>query len=272
MNISAYEKHKFTDPDLPIFFHLNTLTDKSSFWIHWHENPEFLFFVNGNGFVKIDDTLVSTEKNNLITVNSNRMHKIFTQGSEIQYYCLIIDKGFCEQFGFNIGDSCIREKISDPVLFMYLERIIAERDEKKPFYKAAIMGEVINILLYLFRNYIDEDAEKNVSGKHIEVVKKSITYMKKHCREKISVSDIADCIGYSKYYFCRVFKQATGFTVNEYLNSLKVEQAYTYLKKDGLSISEAAVKCGFSDPSYFTKIFKKYMHTLPSQVHDEEHK
>ena len=44
MNISAYEKHKFTDPDLPIFFHLDSASDKSKFWIHWHENPELLFF------------------------------------------------------------------------------------------------------------------------------------------------------------------------------------------------------------------------------------
>lgn len=266
MNISAYEKHKFTDPDLPIFFHLDSVSDKSNFWIHWHENPELLFFVDGNGFVKIDDTLISAEKGCLITVNSNRIHTVFTHEPKVEYYCLIIDKGFCEQFGFNIEDVCIHEKVLDPELFSSLERIITEINEKKPFFKAAVMGEVINLLLYLFRNYIDDDAAKNVSGKHIEMIKKSITYMKKHCREKISVSDIADGIGYSKYYFCRVFKQATGFTVNEYLNSLKVEQAYAYLKKEGLSISEASAKCGFSDTSYFTKIFKKYMHTLPSQV------
>ena len=177
-NISSYEKHKFSDPDFPIFFHFDKITADAHFWLHWHENPEFLFFVNGSGIVKIDDAIVTAEKNCLITVNSNRMHSISTNEPEARYYCLIIDKNFCEQFGFNISDVCISEKISDPAVFTYLERIITETTEKKPFYKAAVMGEIINFLLYLFRYHTD-DASSNVSGKNIEMVKKSILYMKK---------------------------------------------------------------------------------------------
>ena len=265
MNISQYEKHAFSDPALPIFFHLDHVTNKPpDFWLHWHENPEFLFIVGGSGFVKIDDTVVPAEKNSLITINSNKIHSVSTSGPDISYYCLIVDKNFCDQAGFHIEDVLIREKIDDPALFANLRRIITELDEKKPFYKAAVMGEITNMLLRLFRNYTDETITQNMQGKNIELVKKSILYMKKHCTEHISIADVAAHIGYSKYYFCRTFKQVTGSTVNTYLNSLKIQQACTYLKRDGLSVSETAAKCGFNDISYFTKIFKQHMQCLPS--------
>lgn len=267
MNISQYEKHEFADPDLPIFFHLDHITnEKYDFWLHWHENPEFLFIISGKGIVKIDDSVVTAEENSVIAINSNKMHYIFTSEPEINYYCLIVDKNFCDQFGFHIEDNFIQEKINDPALFVSLQRIVTEIDEKKPYYKSAVMGEIVDILLCLFRNYTDENISQNMQGTNIDMVKKSITYMKKHCKENISIADIAEHIGYSKYYFCRTFKQVTGSTVNTYLNSLKIRQACTYLKKDGLSVSETAAKCGFNDISYFTKIFKKHMQCLPSAL------
>ncbi len=271
MNVSQYEKHEFQDPALPIIFHLDHVTNEiRDFGLHWHENPEFLFVVNGSGFVKIDDADVPAEANSLIVINSNKMHHVFTPDPEINYYCLIIDKNFCDQFGFHIEDHSIQEKIIDPVLFDCLYRIVTEIEEKNPYYKSAVMGEILNILLCLFRNYIDDSIAEDIHGKNIEMVKKAIVYMKKHSIENISVSDIADHIGYSKYYFCRTFKQVTSYTVNTYLNSLKIQQACIFLKKDGLSVNETAAKCGFNDISYFTKIFKKYMHILPSDLQKQK--
>lgn len=267
MNVSQYENHKFRDSDLPIFFHLDRISEEShKFWLHWHENPELLFVIRGSGFVKIDDAVISAEAGCVIAINSNKIHHISTTEPEISYYCLIIDKNFCDQYGFHVEDSYIQEKIIDPSLFESLYRIVREMNEKKPYYKTAVMGEVLQILLRLFRSYLVEDVAENMQGKNIDMVKNSITFIKKHCTENISVSDISDYIGYSKYYFCRTFKQVTGSTVNTYLNSLKMQQAYAFLKKDGLSVNETAVRCGFNDISYFTKIFKKYMHMLPSQV------
>lgn len=266
MNISQYEKHEFADPCLPIFFHLDRLCQTAHFGLHWHENPEFLFIVNGHGVVKIDDTIITAQAGECITINSNKIHHISASDTEISYYCLIIDKSFCAQFGFHIEDTLLCEKINDPALFSHLRRIIAELDEKQPFYKSAVMGEILNMLLHLFRNYIAAGIVHNIQDKNIEMVKNAIIYMKKHCKEPLSISDIAGHIGYSKYYFCRTFKQVTGFTVNAYLNSLKMQQAYAYLKNDGLSVSETAVKCGFNDTSYFTKLFKKHLHALPSYI------
>jgi len=75
MNVSQYEKHEFQDPALPIIFHLDHVTNEiRDFGLHWHENPEFLFVVNGSGFVKIDDADVPAEANSLIVINSNKMH------------------------------------------------------------------------------------------------------------------------------------------------------------------------------------------------------
>ncbi len=268
MNVSQYEKHSFDDPALPIIFHLDHITHQSApFCLHWHENPEFLFIVKGSGIVKIDDTQILAAENDLIVINPNKMHHVSIEDqSEILYYCLIIDKNFADQFGLSPEENLIQEKVHDPALFNALEQIVRELTLKQPCYKAAVMQQVLGILLSLFREHLDTNAAENVPGKQITMIKKAIVYMKKHSRESLSLADIAQHTGYSKYYFCRTFKAVTGYTVNAYFNSLKIQQAYILLKTDGFSVNETAERCGFSDISYFTKMFKKYMHVLPSSI------
>ena len=58
----------------------------------------------------------------------------------------------------------------------------------------------------------------------------------------------------------------TGCTVNEYINRVRINYAYKKLREEDLSVGEVSDACGFSDISYFTKIFKKHTGILPSKV------
>ena len=127
------------------------------------------------------------------------------------------------------------------------------------------MSEVIEILTLLYRKY-QFTKTRYIKNKNIEMVKSGISYIKKHFYEQPSVDDIANHAGYSKYYFCRCFKEITGYTVNSYINSVKIEHAKELLTTHNQSVSEVSEICGFSDISYFTKIFKKYTGVLPSKL------
>ena len=67
-----------------------------------------------------------------------------------------------------------------------------------------------------------------------------------------------------KHTLCREFKQLTGTTIMEYLNRYRCRQAASLLQ-DGLPAARAAEQCGFSDPAYFSRIFKRCMGVSPSQ-------
>ena len=97
------------------------------------------------------------------------------------------------------------------------------------------------------------------------MVKKGIKYISKHLKEALTVDEIADYAGYSKYYFCRCFKDITGYTVNSYINQAKIARTYKILCRGESTVGDVAAEYGFSDISYFTKVFKKYSGMTPSE-------
>ena len=74
--------------------------------------------------------------------------------------------------------------------------------------------------------------------------------------KKVTVQDAAEAFGYNKYYFCKWIRCNAGTSFSELLNAVRVNHAVTHLL-NGCSIEEASEQCGFSDTSYFIKVFKK---------------
>lgn len=80
----------------------------------------------------------------------------------------------------------------------------------------------------------------------------------------LSVKKVADLFFYSEKYLSSLFVKNTGVKFTEYLNNLRVSHA-TALADKKLSIAEISTRCGFSDPLYFSKVFKKITGKSPSE-------
>lgn len=81
----------------------------------------------------------------------------------------------------------------------------------------------------------------------------------------LSVKKIADVYFYSEKYLSSLFVKKTGSKFTEYLNKLRITHAITLLKENSRSVSQTAFACGFSDPMYFSKVFKKIVGISPSE-------
>ena len=81
---------------------------------------------------------------------------------------------------------------------------------------------------------------------------------------KITIQEVADMTGYSKYHFCSRFKSLTGITYMNYLNSVRVSKACLLLRK-GETVQSVGRSCGFENTSYFIQIFKRIQHITPYQ-------
>lgn len=268
----VYERHTndiYANINLPIIFHYDKIQGRTFNHIHWHENIEILFFDKGVCEVLIDEHVYKVQENEIAVINSGEIHATRAFMGETCYDCLIIDKKLCEQFGFFIDEQQVCNVIKNDFLLKKVKELKKELNSKNEFYIPAVMSAVLEILTVLYRNhrFTKTNYEKN---KNIEMVKNGIRFIKKHFDEQLSVDDIAQYAGYSKYYFCRCFKEITGYTVNSYINSVKIENAKEMLISKELSVSEVSEICGFSDISYFTKIFKKYTGILPSKVKAEK--
>ena len=83
--------------------------------------------------------------------------------------------------------------------------------------------------------------------------------------KKLTIDEIADEVGLSKYHFSREFKKVTGLTIVSYINIVRCRNAEKLLIKNEYSVHDIAVKCGYENDSYFSKTFKKHMGMLPSE-------
>lgn len=99
-----------------------------------------------------------------------------------------------------------------------------------------------------------------------------VKYISENYRRKITVSDICEDLGYSKSTLLSCFKQQMGTTVGAYLNDMRLENAKKMLADTERTINEVALNTGFSDQSYFSKVFLQKYGITPSEYRKESRK
>ena len=96
-------------------------------------------------------------------------------------------------------------------------------------------------------------------------VRKAVHYIDLHFHEPLDVHQIAAHASCSESYLHALFKQDLGYGPAHYLGLRRTEQAKNLLAAGFLSVSEIAEKCGFPDPDYFCRKFKKLTRMTPSE-------
>ncbi len=272
-NNNSYELHTYEDPAFPFIFHLDTMEPyQTDFLSHWHENIEMLCVIEGSITVMADATIVTAYKDDIVFINSNNVHHIETKVEGCKYYCLIVNSKFCEENELNIEEIVLERLIRDSYAFHCYKKIEEEFRNKKILYKSAIKSLVMELLIYLYREYSLSEStlsNRNKTDK-IEIIKNAIRYIQDNYDNTITVDDISKDAGLSKYYFCHIFKEFTGITTVKYINILRCEKAKKLLNSGKYRVEEAALMCGFDNLSYFSKTYKKYMGCLPSAAKKEK--
>ena len=93
---------------------------------------------------------------------------------------------------------------------------------------------------------------------------KILSYIKENYTSPISLDDICKNMNMSKQYCMRIFKKHMHTTINDYILDLRMRHAAYLLSSTYMNVSQTADYLGFSDTSYFSKVFKKYYGVAPS--------
>jgi len=97
------------------------------------------------------------------------------------------------------------------------------------------------------------------------VLRRVCEYIDRHVEENISIKDLAEVAGLSRFHFLRAFKQSQGMTPHCYVFQRRLEYAKRLLSESELSLSEVAVAAGFADQSHFARRFRRYVGTTPAR-------
>lgn len=164
-----------------------------------------------------------------------------------KYADSIVDKIF-EFYPVNCINMCGAENTK---LDMLIEKFEKETEEKKK-----ILCDMISLIRSV-SNKSESDEEPLVAAIK-DIIMKSP-------EEDLTIIDMAKKLNVSRYYMIHQFKKITGTTIVSYKQELKLSWAKRLLVTTELSMTEIALKCGFGNSSYFSKIFLQSEKVSPTE-------
>lgn len=159
-----------------------------------------------------------------------------------------------------------RLNFDDPALFSILRLICMESNEPGPHARLYFEQLIELLCLQLLRAHsafplASIDGDRGLARWQVQRVTK---YMAEHLGDPISLQELADLLGLSRFHFCKAFRKATGYTPYRWLIRLRMDQARHLLKLDHLSVTDVALAVGYHTPSSFTLAFRSAVGEAPS--------
>ena len=145
---------------------------------------------------------------------------------------------------------------------VYLKRLARAALHHEPF-----LGLSYNAMLE-FTELVRRAKEEKSGLSYVDACKE---YIEKNLRKNLQVGDIAPAIGLSRTYLSRLFHQAEGITVQQYIQKEKCRHAAQMLQYTDYSISQIAQYFGFSSQSYFGSCFQTWYGMTPNAYRKANH-
>jgi len=236
---------------------------------NFHDNIEVFFVKGGRGIIQCGpDELVCSEGDTVV-ISSGEIHRVCSI-ENFKYVGIIIDDGFCRDNGIEMRNFRFLPHFCDgetaSLICSAADAIAEYRNYEEPLKAARVRSAVLSLIINLVSNHcIAEQRESNSSEISKSHVKRALSYLDANFKEHISLDSLAAQVGITKYHLVRLFKIHTGETVTDHLNTKRCNEAKRYLER-GMTVTEAAIECGFESVSYFSRVYKRVMGASPSVI------
>ncbi len=150
-----------------------------------------------------------------------------------------------------------------------------KRKARKAYFATPVVTadrfQAIIQLLGMFAQYVADYASRQAVAATTgepPAVTSAKAYVQAHVEEPITLAQVVEHVAVSRFYFCKLFKRATGMTLTDYVARVRVEKAKSLLIDPSMRVSEVAYASGFGSIPHFNSVFKKYLGMAPSDYRD----
>ena len=147
-----------------------------------------------------------------------------------------------------------------------------EKKARKAYFETPVVTadrfQAIIQLLNVFVQYLADCASRQAiacSEAEPEAVASAKQFVQSHAEEPIKLEQVVQHVNVSRFYFCKLFKKATGMTLTEYVSRVRVEKAKALLVDPSLRVSEVVYAAGFGSIPRFNSVFKRYVGMPPTE-------
>lgn len=275
----SYEKTGYLAEPFKIF-HLRECTEQE-FAFHYHEFYKMIYFVDGKVDYKVEGKTYHLKPHDFVLVGANVIHKPeIDKTAPYERYIVYLSEEFLAEENKR-GESlkhCFEEAERQQNRVVHFEPESYEqlvgcllRMEQTQQQKEEYMGDLLlksaflEFMVLFNRNVVRQPNAFITTAAYHEKVIDVITYIQEHLSEDINVDVLAKQCYISKYYLMRQFKEATGYSIHQYINEKRIQAARRMILS-GMPASRACYECGFRDYSTFARRFKMIVGRAPSRL------
>lgn len=253
---------------------------------HYHHGYEIYYLVEGERYYFIKDRTYEIKAGDLVLIPPQVIHKTLSTDKpkherllinlEVQYLVPLLETlrpmGWYEGF---YGETPVYKLPVEQQRFVqsHMLKMFHLQQASTPEADNLVDLMMMTFLMLLRDIRIEAESTKHTSHhRPIEEMNKThrrmseiAVYINEHYHEPLSLNSLSTTFYISPYYLSRTFKKATGFSLNEYINQVRILEAEKMLLDYQGSITAIAEHVGFESITHFGRMFKKLTGYSPSQ-------
>ncbi len=279
MKLSDYQENRQRGTyEFPVEYHYVDASHPQYYMpLHWHMEYELLRVQAGALTLTLDERVFTAEKNDIVFIRSGIVHS-GSPSDHCTYECVVFDLNMLYKqsplfrrllLPVSDGSTVIFDHFSgaDLAITSITDRLFVSLASENTHTPLLAVGALYDFFGTVFaqQRYSNTNFQTTRTHHRIDQLKKVIAYIEEHYSSAITLDQLSKIAGMSPKYFCRYFQELTHQSPMTYINHHRVQIAAHLLQTTDLSITEVGFSCGFNDPSYFIKTFKRYMHTTPGR-------
>ncbi len=234
---------------------------------HYHSYYELVYIEHGSCRYLIEDRMLDLQEGDFLLIPPELFHYthysfgpclrsgVYFRTSDLTPELIAMLPGNEDFFSrvriFQVPDSS-RRPIAKLLSTMAEEEAVA--DERSALMLRLRLQELLLLCSRICG--FPEDAPADIYTTDRQILQ-AAHFINEHFRQQITAADIAAAAGFSPNYLSRKFRETTGIGVHEYLVLIRLRNAAYELVSTDSSVTEIALRCGFSDSNYFKDAFKK---------------
>ncbi|EUJ44157.1 helix-turn-helix domain-containing protein [Listeria rocourtiae] len=248
---------------------------------HWHKEMELIYVMEGRLNLGVNDVPIQMEQGEIYVINGGDVH-YFLASPNSERIVLQFDLAVFQEFSLTEDEG---KRLRD--LFLHvspssvnwdsdvaqrmakiLQVIHLESSQRKLGYRYVVKAKLYEMLSILER-YVPRlmrDSREDATSKSQETLEKLqqiFAYVEEHYQETITLQQVADYVGFSSYYFTKLFKRNMGITFMTFVNDYRLSKAKWILLNEETPVTEVAELAGFSSVKTFHHAFKRAMGVSP---------
>lgn len=220
--------------------------------VHFHRKVEVMYVLEGEKKIFASGKELTLRGDNIYFANSYEMHGYAESPGSRQTVIVfpnLMLRDFYDVFGDKIMNGCVVDDAGFCRSVLHHFEALAEGKCNKLVMQAhcdMLLGSVAEKLGY-------SEGTRGRQG----FVDGLLAYINEHYADEINLDVMAEHFGYSKYYFSRMFNDALGTSITDYVSAVRLMHTLETMKSKGCTASEAALECGFSSIPTFYRVLKK---------------